>query len=94
MFHVSSFKFQVSKNMIHLTILNLKEKLFEGEVSSITLPGTQGELTILTDHMAIVTTIKSGAIKVLRQAQDKQQYFESKGGGIFEFNNNVATILL
>ena len=74
--------------MIKLTILNLKEKIFEGEVSSLTLPGEQGELTVLTDHVPIVTAIKSGTIRA------DQKYFESKGGGIFEFSNNAATILL
>lgn len=74
--------------MIRLTILNLKEKIFEGDVESITLPGEQGELTVLTNHVPIVTAIKSGTIKA------DQKYFESKGGGIFELNNNAATILL
>jgi F-type H+-transporting ATPase subunit epsilon len=74
--------------MIHLTILNLKEKIFDGKVDSVTLPGEQGELTLLPNHVPIVTAMKSGTIRA------DQKYFESKGGGIFEFNNNVATILL
>ena len=84
--------------MIHLTILNLKEKIFDGNVDSITIPGEAGELTVLPNHVPIVTTIKKGAISALmakgeRYEGEERKYFESNGG-IFEFTNNEATILL
>ncbi|MBI1888539.1 MAG: F0F1 ATP synthase subunit epsilon [Candidatus Spechtbacteria bacterium] len=86
--------------MIHLTILNLKEKIFDGNVESITLPGEAGELTVLTNHVPIVTAMKQGAMNALMSGEEpfdaalgRRKYFESKGG-IFEFNNNEATILL
>ena len=108
--------------MIHLSILNLEEKIFDGNVESITIPGEAGELTILPNHVPIVTAIKKGAIsatvtpeeryegdlpatasppapqaRALRAGRElqagKKKYFESKGG-IFEFTNNEATILL
>ena len=84
--------------MIHLTVLNLKETIFDGKVESITLPGEAGELTVLTNHVPIVTAIKSGAVSALMAKEERyegetRKYFESKGG-IFEFSNNEATILL
>lgn len=84
--------------MIHLTILNLKEKIFDGKVETITLPGEAGELTVLPNHVPLVTALKYGAISALvdkseRYEGEERKYFESKGG-IFEFNNNEATVLL
>jgi len=84
--------------MIHLTVLNLQEKIFDGNVDSITIPGEAGELTVLPNHVPIVTAIKKGAINALmakgeRYEGEERKYFDSKGG-IFEFNNNEATILL
>ena len=92
--------------MIHITISNLKERVFEGDVESTTLPGEVGELTVLKNHVPLITTIKKGVINVLMaegeryegdapldNARGKRKYFESKGG-IFEFTNNEATILL
>lgn len=84
--------------MIHLTILNLQETLFEGNVESITLPGEQGELTVLPNHMPIITAIKKGTISALvavseRYTGAERKYIESSGG-IFEFRNNEATVLL
>jgi len=84
--------------MIHLTVLNLQEKIFDGNVDSITIPGEQGELTVLPNHVPIVTAIKKGAISALmakeeRYEGEERKYFDSQGG-IFEFTNNEATILL
>ena len=84
--------------MIHLTVLNLHEKIFDGNVDSITTPADLGELTVLPNHVPIVTAIKNGAISALmakeeRYEGEERKYFDSKGG-IFEFNNNEATILL
>ena len=92
--------------MIHLTIINLKEKIFEGNVEAITIPGEAGELTVLPNHVPIVTAIKKGSISALiaqdpsassgqgkRYEREERKHFESKGG-IFEFTNNEATILL
>jgi len=84
--------------MIHLAILNLKETLYEGNVQSITLPGEQGELTVLPNHVPIITAIKEGVISALldereRYAGEERKHIESKGG-IFEFSDNKATVLL
>jgi F-type H+-transporting ATPase subunit epsilon len=81
-----------------LTILNLKEKIFDGNVESITLPGEAGELTVLPNHVPIITAIKEGTISALvdereKYAGEERKYIKSKGG-IFEFSNNEATILL
>lgn len=92
--------------MVRLTILNLKQIVFEGAVQSITIPGKMGEMTILPNHVPIITAIKEGSISALmaegpstssrrveRYEGEQRKYFESKGG-IFEFTNNEATILM
>jgi len=84
--------------MIHLTVLNLQEKIFDGNVDSITIPGEAGELTVLPNHVPIVTSIKGGSISALLAKEERyegegRKYFKSTGG-IFEFNNNEATVLL
>ena len=84
--------------MIHLTVLNLKEKIFDDKVESITVPGEAGELTVLPNHVPIVTAIKKGVISAImtqseRYKGEERKYFESMGG-IFEFQNNEATVLL
>ena len=36
--------------------------MYEGEASSITLPGEDGQLTILDHHIPLVTHLKKGSI--------------------------------
>ena len=83
--------------MIHLTILKLQSTVFDGQVSSITLPATQGEVTILPNHLPIVTSIKKGVISAtVGQGDDiagEKKYFESNGG-LLEFSDNKAAVLL
>jgi len=74
-----------------LTVLNLKETLFKDEVQSITIPAEQGELTILPNHVPVITPLKKGVISALTLKEKK--YIECQSG-ILEFSNNEATILL
>lgn len=75
-----------------LTVLTLKETLFDGSVQSVTLPAEMGELTILPNHVPIITALKKGLISAAT-TQGERKYFEC-GSGIFEFINNEAAILL
>lgn len=84
--------------MIKLTILSLKETVFEGDVQSITLPAEQGELTILPNHVPIITSLKKGAISALatkseRYVGEERKYIGCEGG-ILEFADNEAAILM
>ena len=84
--------------MIHLTVLNLQSIIFDGQVSSITLPAETGEITILPGHLPIVTPLKKGSISAVavdaeRYEQEERKYFESNGG-LLEFSDNEATVLL
>lgn len=81
-----------------LTVLNLKETLFDGIVQSITIPAETGELTILQNHVPLITALRHGTISALtakseRYAAEERKYIEAKGG-ILEFSDNEATILL
>lgn len=48
--------------------------IFDGEVKMVTLPTEQGEITVLPEHMPLVTVLKPGLIKIL----PKESNFKSK----------------
>lgn len=84
--------------MIELSILNLQQTIFEGKIQSLTLPGKQGELTILPNHLPIITPLKKGVISAAaakgeRYQLEERKYFECDGG-ILEFSDNKATVLM
>lgn len=77
---------------MHITILNLKQTLFDGEAQGITAPGSEGEFTILSNHVPMLTSLKKGVIILYGKTEKK--YVEVPSRGVCEFNNNTANILV
>ncbi len=70
----------------HLTITSVTGAQFDGAAESATVPGSAGEMTILTNHEPLVTTLKRGRITVRTGSENKTFDIESgvlecSGGG-------------
>ena len=76
---------------MQLEIVTPDEKVFEGEVRHVQLPGKEGLFGILNNHAPIVCTLVKGRVKV-EAADGDIQYFEI-GGGVVEMNNNKVIVL-
>lgn len=74
-----------------LEIISPDKKIFSGEVTSVTLPGTDGSLGILANHAPIITTLQKGIIKVT-EVGNTTQSFDVKGG-VAEVQNNKIIVL-
>jgi F-type H+-transporting ATPase subunit epsilon len=48
---------------MELKIYSLEGTQFEGIVSQVSLPTTEGEITVLKNHIPIITTLGKGLIK-------------------------------
>ena len=75
---------------MHLEIITPDKKLFEGEVSSVSVPGTSGRSQMLNRHAPIISALKKGKIKI-KTAQGIQQFDVS--GGVVEMNKNKIIVL-
>ena len=64
--------------MFFLSISALDKKIFEGEAESLTLPGVDGELTILKGHIPLVTSLKDGELRL--KSSKKEEKFSNRGG--------------
>ena len=53
--------------------------LFTGEVESVVVPGSEGELTVMKDHAPLMTTLKPGIVTV-NEAGGKSQRLFVRGG--------------
>ena len=73
-----------------LEILTPDKKVFEGEASSVTLPGTLGSFEILNHHAPIISTLQDG--KLVVRGGGKEEVFLIQGG-VVEALNNVVTVL-
>lgn len=79
-------------NTFRLVVASVGETLFDGAVASASLPGTEGEFTLLPKHEAFVTTLKKGTAR-LRQADGSTKEF-SIDGGVLECSQGRVVVLL
>ncbi|HMS33827.1 MAG TPA: ATP synthase F1 subunit epsilon [Ignavibacteria bacterium] len=73
-----------------LEIISPVKTVFNGEVSSVTIPGTMGSFQVLMNHAPLVSSFEIGMIKI-EKGPEVMEY--STSGGIFEIKNNKAVIL-
>ena len=75
-----------------LQIISPTKTIFEGKVSSVKVPGDEGEFEMLNKHAAIVSSLTKGIIRVKKQ--DKQiEKFEIKSGIIEMQKNNIILLI-
>ena len=74
-----------------LEIITPEDKLFEGEVTSVKFPGTDGEFGVLNNHAPIISTLTKGSIEVT-DSNNESKSFEINGG-VIEMQNNKIIVL-
>jgi F-type H+-transporting ATPase subunit epsilon len=75
-----------------LEILTPDKTVYEGEASSVTLPGTMGFFEILDHHAPIISTLEDGKLTIRRNKNDKEQVIFIKGGVVEASNNKVVVL--
>lgn len=75
---------------MHLDIVTPEKNIFQGEVTSLTVPTESGEITILPDHVNLLTSIVPGEAVI---KDDKKTHYIGVTGGFIEVNNNKVTLL-
>lgn len=75
-----------------LTIAQIDKILFSGEAESVTVPGTAGEMTVLSHHMPLITTLKAGRIFVKPKEGEPLEFPLSSG--FLEVGKNETVVLL
>ena len=77
-----------------LEIVTPDERVFEGEVESATLPGSDGSFQILDNHAAMISTLGKGDVKFTRLIDKKvKETHILIDGGVVEILNNKVTLL-
>jgi F-type H+-transporting ATPase subunit epsilon len=76
---------------IHVDVVSAEESIFSGLAEFVALPGEAGELGIMPGHMALMTRIRPGAVRVKTQAGTEELIFVA--GGMLEVQPNLVTVL-
>ena len=74
-----------------LEIITPEKKVFQGEVNSVQLPGTNGKFEVLNNHAPIISTLTKGNIRVT-DINNKTELFEINSG-VIEMQNNKIIVL-
>jgi F-type H+-transporting ATPase subunit epsilon len=77
---------------MNLEILTPDKKIFSGDVYGVQLPGIGGVFEVLEKHAPIVSALKAGKLKILKDKNTSSQY--SIQGGFVEVIHNKATVLV
>ncbi|GIK54922.1 MAG: F0F1 ATP synthase subunit epsilon [Chloroflexi bacterium] len=72
-------------------IVTQERTVFNGEVKSVSLPGSEGRMGILPNHSPLLTTLGFGEV-IVRDAAGGEQYF-AIGGGFAEVQPDHLIVL-
>jgi len=75
---------------MRLDIITAEKIVYSDEVSSVVAPGSAGQLGILPNHAPLLTSLKPGELKVLKEGEESNI---AVSGGFLEVLQNVVTIL-
>ena len=73
-------------------IVSPEKIIFSDEnVKEVVLPSYEGEMGILKNHIAIISFLRPGLVKILKSADSANSFFVQDG--VIEFYDNNLTIL-
>ena len=61
---------------MQLEILTPERKLYSGDVFGVQMPGISGSFEVLEKHAPLVSALKSGRIKVLKDKNNNFTYYD------------------
>lgn len=80
------------QKLLKLTVAKVDAPVFDGEVISVHVPGSDGEMEIFADHTALISPLRVGSVTI-KKADGESERHEIEAGTL-EISNNHATILI
>ena len=76
---------------LELKIVTPEKVVYDGFVESVSFPTVEGEITILPNHIPIISAIKPGELKIKKEGS--YEYF-SVTKGVIEMDGKMITVLI
>ena len=76
---------------VHCDIVSAEEAIFSGLVEILVAAGSEGDLGIGYGHAPLLTSLKPGPVRVIKQNGDEEVYYIS--GGYLEVQPSTVTVL-
>ena len=76
---------------VHCDIVSAEEQLFSGLVEMVVAHGHLGDLGILYNHAPLLSDLKPGPVRVIKQGGEEEIFYIS--GGFIEVQPNMVKVL-
>jgi F-type H+-transporting ATPase subunit epsilon len=76
---------------VSLDVVSAHEELFSGRVKSLQITGSEGELGIMPGHAPLLTSLKPGMARIVKDDNSEEVIYLS--GGMLEVQPNHVTVL-
>ena len=76
---------------LHFELVSPARALYSGEVESVTIPGTEGDMTVMPAHAPVLAMLKPGIVTVRKGSGADTRIFVR--GGFAEVNPQGLTVL-
>lgn len=76
--------------MLHLEIVTPEQKIYSDDVDSVTIPGVEGELGVLPQHVPLMTQLLPGELRVLKGGEELRL---AVGEGFVEIGADKVAVL-
>ena len=75
----------------NLQIISPDESIFDEEIEMVIIPGTEGDIGVLSNHMPLITSLRLGNIYIYKNKKIIKKFLVN--GGIIEVLENRCTLL-
>ncbi|MDH5785248.1 MAG: F0F1 ATP synthase subunit epsilon [Chromatiales bacterium] len=76
---------------MHVNIVSAEQEIFSGTVEQVIAPAKMGEVGIYPRHTQLLTQLKPGEVRVIKQGGEEEFFFVS--GGMLEVQPHMVTVL-
>lgn len=75
----------------NLQIISPDKSVFDEEIEMVIIPGTEGDIGVLSNHMPLITSLRLGNIYIYKNKKIIKKFLVN--GGIIEVLENRCTLL-
>ncbi|OAV70506.1 F-ATPase epsilon subunit [Bacteroidales bacterium Barb6] len=76
---------------MYLEIISPEKTVYSGEADAVTLPGTSGSFTVLSNHAPILSALKRG--QLLYRTGNKEEALNVEGGFMEMRDNRISVCI-
>ena len=77
---------------MHISVLTPDKEIFDGQITSVKVPGVSGQFEVLNNHAPIVSALGEGQVRLIQENGEKISFGIEKGF-IEVLKNKVALLV-